>query len=143
MLQITRATDYAVRILAALSHTGEAFVKAADLAAATAIPKEYVAKVVGTLKRRGWVVSHPGAAGGHSLVGQAKDVTLLEIVELFEGPVHLNACTGPNGCRFTQRCPAHRIWLEAESELRRVLAKYNIAELGAQSEREGLFIPGK
>lgn len=141
MLRITRATDYAMRILAGLCQAGEAPATAADLAAATGVSEEYVAKVIATLKRRGWVISQRGAAGGHSLVARAKDITLLQIVELFEGPLHLNACTGANGCEFAQRCPAHTIWLEAETELRRVLAKYNLAELAARSQCEGLFIP--
>lgn len=143
MLEITRTTDYAVRILAGLyCATGER-TKAADLATATGVSEKYVLKVLATLKRRGWVVSHRGTAGGYSLVSQAKEITLLQVVELFEGPVHLNACTGPNGCQFVQRCPAHNVWLEAETELRRILTKYNVAELGARSQPQGLFVPAQ
>ncbi len=141
MLRITRATDYATRILASLCQAGDAPVTAADLGAATGVPDEYVAKVTATLKRRGWVISQRGTAGGHSLVVQAKDITLLQIVELFEGPLHLNACTGASGCEFAQRCPAHTVWLEAETELRRLLAKCNLAELAARSQRKSLFVP--
>ncbi len=141
MLEITRATDYAVRVLAALYSARGARAKATDLARATAAPEKYVLKVLAALKRRGWVASHRGTAGGHSLISSAKDITLLQIVELFEGPIHLNACTGPNGCQFVQRCPTHNVWLEAETELRRVLAKYNLAELAARSQGERLFVP--
>lgn len=140
---ITRATDYAVRILAALSNAPGKRVKTADLAAATAVPREYLSKVVSPLVRRGWVQSHRGAGGGFSVAARGQDITLLDLVELFEGPVHLQTCTGPSGCEFLPHCPAHSVWVEAEEELRRVLAKYNIAELAAESHRQGLFIAGK
>ena len=95
------------------------------------------------LVRRGWVQSRRGSGGGFSLVGGAESITLLDVVELFEGPVHLNTCTGPTGCQFLPRCPVHPVWLEAEAELRRVLAKYNLAELARNSRARQLFIAGE
>ena len=139
---ISRATDYAVRLLAALANSGGSRLKVADLAAATSVPKNYVLKVMVPLVRRGWVQSYRGSGGGFSLVEGAENITLLDVVELFEGSVHLNRCTGPAGCEFLPRCPVHNVWLEAEAELRRVLAKYNIADLAANSRPRGLFVPG-
>ncbi len=141
MLRITRATDYATRILASLCQAGDTPATAADLAAATGVSEEYVAKVIAVLKRRGWVTSQRGAAGGHSLVSPASHITLLQIVELFEGPLHLNECTGATGCEFLPRCPVHPVWLEAENELRRVLTRYNLAQLAARGQRQRLFAP--
>ncbi len=115
--------------------------KVAELATATSVPKNYVLKVMVPLTRHGWVQSHRGSGGGFCLVGGAEAITLLDVVELFEGSVHLNRCTGPGGCQFLPRCPVHSVWMEAEAELRRVLAKYNIAELAANSRPRGLFVP--
>ncbi|MFQ5740836.1 MAG: RrF2 family transcriptional regulator [Acidobacteriota bacterium] len=140
---LTRATDYAVRILTALSSAPAERVKTDALATATSVPKDYISKVITPLVRRGWVQSYRGAGGGFSLVDRGQSITLLEVVELFEGAVHLQPCTGPKGCQFTPRCPAHTVWCEAETELCRVLAKYNIAELAARSRCQGLFIPGE
>lgn len=137
---ITRATDYAVRLLAALSNSSGSRQKVADLAAATSVPKEYIVKVMVPLVRRGWAQAYRGHRGGFLIVERAQNITLLDVVELFEGPVHLNTCTGPAGCQFVSRCPAHRVWLEAEEALRSVLAKHNIADLAADSRRRGLFI---
>lgn len=140
---ITRATDYAVRILATLSNSQGRRLKVGDLAGATSVTEDYLPKVIAPLVRRGWVQSYRGAGGGYSLVHQARDISLLDVVELFEGPLHLQTCTRPSSCQFAPRCPAHRVWLEAEAELRRVLAKYNIAGLAGRSHRQGLFILGR
>lgn len=139
-VMISRATDYAVRLLAVLFNSGGARLKVAELAAATSVPKNYVFKVMVPLVRRGWVQSCRGSAGGFSLAEGAANITLLDVVELFEGAVHLNRCTGPQGCQFLPRCPAHRAWLEAEAELRGVLAKYHIAGLAANSHDRELFV---
>lgn len=136
---ITRATDYAVRILTALFNSTGTRLKIGDLAALTSVPRDYVPKVLAPLVRRGWVQSHRGPGGGFSFVGGNHQIALLDVVELFEGRLHLQVCTGQSGCQFSSRCPMHEVWLEAEGELRRVLAKYNIAELAAHSRDRGLF----
>ncbi len=140
LVVIARAADYAMRLLAALFNCGGRRLKVADLAAATAVPKNYVLKVMVPLVRRGWVQSSRGSGGGFSLVGGAESITLLDVVEAFEGPLHLNLCTGPTGCQFLSRCPMHSVWVEAEAALHRVLAKYTIAELAAKSGPQGLFL---
>ncbi len=139
-MMTTRATDYAVRILAVLSNSLGRRLKVADLAAAASVSKDYVPKVMVPLVRRGWVQSYRGAGGGFLLVEQGQNITLLDVVELFEGPLHLQRCTGASGCEFSPRCPAHNVWLEAEGELRRVLSKYNLAELAAHSRHRSLFV---
>ncbi len=140
-MMISRATDYAVRLLATLSNSSGSRLKVADLAAATCVPKSYVLKVMVPLVRRGWVQSCRGSGGGFLLVEGAENITLLDVVEVCEGSVHLNRCTGPTGCQFLPRCPVHSVWLEAETELRRVLAKYNIADLAASGSSRELFVP--
>ena len=138
---ITRATDYAVRILVALSNASGERMKTSKLVATTAIPKEYASKVIRMLARRGWLEARRGAGGGFTLARPAENLTLLDVVELFEGPVQMHVCTGPSGCQFSSRCPVHVVWLEAENRLRRFLAGHRIAELAANSRGRGLFIP--
>lgn len=140
-MRITRATDYAVRLLAALSNASGKRLRIAELAATTTVPKDYVAKVLAPLVRRGWVLSSRGMGGGFLLAAPERQITLLDVVELFEGSLHLQPCTGPAGCQFTPRCPVHEVWLEAERALCQVLRKYTVAELAERSRQRGLFLP--
>lgn len=138
---ITRATDDAIRLLTALANSSGNRMKVADLAAVTSVPKNYIFKVMVPLVRRGWVQSTRGFGGGFSLAEAAKDVTLLDVVELLEGPLRLNHCTGTDGCEYLSSCPGRNVWVEAETELRKVLARYDIAHLAAQARERNLFIP--
>lgn len=141
MTPISRATDYAVRILVALQAARPERVTAGSLAQATSIPADQVLKVVGPLARQGWVQSFRGAVGGFALAGPLDQITLLDVVELFEGPLHVQTCTGVAGCEFSARCAAHVVWLEAEQALRRVLARYTMADMAARMRALDLFVP--
>lgn len=141
MTPITRATDYAVRILSALQAAEAGRVTAAALAAATAVPEDQVLKAIGPLIRRGWVQSFRGAVGGFALASSLEDITLLDVVEVFEGPLHVQTCTGVAGCEFSARCAAHVIWLEAEQALRRVLAQHTMAAIAARMRALDVFVP--
>lgn len=141
MTPISRVTDYAVRILSALHAAQPERVTAAGVAQATSIPVDQVLKVVGPLSRQGWVQSFRGAVGGFSLAIPLDEVTLLDVVELFEGPLHVQTCTGVAGCEFSARCAAHVIWLDAERALRRVLAQHTMAEIVARMRALDVFVP--
>lgn len=140
-MTITRATDDAIRLLTALANSGGSRMKVADLAAVTSVPKNYIFKVMVPLVRRGWVQSSRGFGGGFSLAAGAERVTLLDVVELLEGPLRLNQCTGAGGCEYLASCPVRDAWVEAEGELRKVLGRYDIARLAAQARERNLFIP--
>jgi Rrf2 family transcriptional regulator, iron-sulfur cluster assembly transcription factor len=140
-MMITRATEDAIRLLTTLANSAGKRMKVADLAAATSVPKNYVFKVMVPLVRRGWVVSCRGFGGGFSLARGAEQITLLDVVELLEGPVRLNRCTGASGCEFLPGCPVRNAWLEGEAELRKVLARYDIARLATGCRERELFTP--
>ncbi len=78
-MQITRATDYAVRImihLAALPE--ETRLAAPELARGIQAPESFVSKVLQQLVQRGMVTSHRGAGGGFQLAVAPESVSLLE-----------------------------------------------------------------
>jgi Rrf2 family protein len=140
-MMITRATEDAIRLLTALANSGGKRMKVADLATVTCVPKNYIFKVLVPLVRRGWVLSTRGFGGGFALVQGAEKVTLLDVVELLEGPLRLNCCTGNGGCEFLPRCAIRSAWVEGEAELRKVLARYDIARLAAGCRDRELFVP--
>ncbi len=83
----TRLALYAVIHLAADPHRQFA---AADIAARFGISVNHLAKVLRTLGRAGLVDAARGAGGGYRFRGNARRVTLLDVVQLFED-------VGPNG----------------------------------------------
>lgn len=126
MLQITRGTDYGVRVVAHLSTLpagGRA--KLEELAAATDVPASFLSKILQELSGAGLIVSHRGATGGFELALSPARITMLDVVTALEGPVALNCCLGePGSCLRKPICPIHPVWFEAQSRFLEVLRAY-------------------
>jgi Rrf2 family protein len=134
-MQITRATDYAVR---ATIHLGTlptlVRVPGPVLARAIGAPESFVSKVLQQLVQAGLVSSQRGMRGGFQLARRAADISLLEVVEAVEGPPQLNLCLPPESdCSRKEWCGAHPVWAEAQEALVRVLGEASIAQLARDS----------
>jgi Rrf2 family protein len=134
-MQITRATDYAVRIMIYLSTLEEEKrVAAPELARGIEAPESFVSKVLQQLVQRGMVTSHRGAGGGFQLAVSPEKVSLLDVVEMVEGPLQINLCLpGEATCDRKSWCGAHPIWNDAQNALKSVLASASIARLAKDS----------
>jgi Rrf2 family transcriptional regulator, iron-sulfur cluster assembly transcription factor len=133
-MEITRATEYAVRCVLHLAlEPPERVVPRREIAAAREIPGQFLGKIAQRLARAGIIRIHQGARGGYELVVPAGRLTMLEVVEAAEGNLILNKCVmHPRSCSRTCSCAAHRVWSEARRQLRATLAAVTFAELAAQ-----------
>ncbi len=139
-MQFTRASDYAVRVLSYLANANGTVSRSQAIATATDIPESFLAKILGQLSRSGMVRSHRGAHGGFSLAVDAKTLTLLDVVEAMEGPLHLNLCATPEPCSYVDKCPVQDAWAEAENSLRDSLRSHKILDLADQCSDVHLFM---
>ena len=136
-MQLTRAADYAVRVMIHLATLPLGTrVKRNDLAAAAEVPPHFLSKVLQLLGRARLILAHRGITGGFSLSAPAEQVSVLRVVEAIEGPIQLNVClTGGAGCSRQGWCPAHAVWLEAQAALTQVLKNASIAKLAAEARQ--------
>jgi len=130
-VQITRASDYATRVmifLASLPPAAKA--QSAAIARATDVPASFLSKVMQRLVSAGLVTSSRGAGGGFGLAIPRGKITILDILETMEGETRLNLCLaqGPS-CSRKSRCPAHEVWQEAQSALVGVLRQASLEKL--------------
>ena len=139
-MQFTRASDYAARVLSFLSNANGNISRSQSIAIATGIPESFLAKILGQLTRAGFVHSHRGARGGFSLAVDAGQLTLLDVVEAMEGPLHLNLCTSPEPCVYEGTCPIEKAWVEAETSLRDSLRSHKITDLAKATRDAQLFL---
>jgi Rrf2 family protein len=131
-MQLTRAADYAVRVMIHLAKLEPgARASRGELAVAAECPEQFLAKVLQSLTHAGLVVSHRGNTGGFEIPVARRATSLLEIVEALEGPIRLNTCLGTEDCCRKSWCPAHPVWAEAQQALTAVLRSKSIGELAA------------
>ena len=133
-MQITRAADYAVRVMIHLASLPPgASVHRPDIAKATGVPQDFLSKVLQHLVQAGMVASQRGAGGGFRLAVASSNVSLLDVLEVIEGPTRLNVCLRPGpSCARKVWCAAHAVWVEAQAALERVLSSASMAKLAEQ-----------
>jgi Rrf2 family protein len=130
-MQITRQADYAVRAVLHLARLG-GNERAATSAVAEEqrIPPSFLAKIISQLSIAGLLHTSRGARGGVTLARDAKDITLLEVVEAIDGPIQLNECVGDDGtCSFDDDCPLRAVWTDAQDLLVKRLKATNFQQL--------------
>ncbi len=123
MLSITTKSPYAIAALAELGRGGEqAPVPIGELARRREIPVQFLEQLFATLRRAGVLRSYRGVKGGYSFARAPDSVSVLEIVELLDGPLGAGA-TG--------------IFADAAEAARTVLAGATIAEVIEREARDG------
>ncbi len=98
------------------------------------MPRAYLSKLLQNLARKGFLKSYRGQEGGFVLARQARDITLLEIIEAVEGRIYFNECLIEKGlCERDEGCSVHFIWKECLDKFIEMLGSYSLATI---AERE-------
>ncbi len=88
MLSITTKSPYALRALTELATIGaEHPIPIGELARRRDIPVQFLEQLFAVLRRAGVLRSQRGVKGGYSFARPPADITVLEIVELLDGPL--------------------------------------------------------
>lgn len=141
-MQLTRAADYAVRVMIYLASQPErAVVSKSNLAKAAEAPESFLSKILQSLARAGLIQARRGTIGGFSLLPRGAEASLLDVVEAIDGPIALNIClTSGVSCHRHKECAAHDVWVRAQDAMLAVLAEAKIAELApANHSRSSLL----
>ena len=110
MLSIT--AQYALRAVVYLAGCSDGTpVRAVELAEAVEVPPNYMGKILNQLVRAGILRSVRGKKGGFESAGPAEDVTLYQVVSLFQDLGLEDKCLfGRLECSDQNPCPAHERW---------------------------------
>jgi Rrf2 family protein len=137
-MQITRTTDYGVRVMTHLAmHAMGTRMTVAELAKAGDASVAFTGKILQRLVGARLVVSHRGYEGGFELGRPADKISLLEIVTALEGPLCLNECMpGGPGCARSAWCGAHDVWRRAQEALAAVLGAESLERLAGTATRK-------
>lgn len=115
---IKRHTDYAFRALVYLALAPDQVVRAMEIAESQDVPVEFLQKILQRFVKSGIVKSHRGAQGGFSLAKKASEVTVLDVVQVMQGPVVMNRCLlGKDGCPRAPKCPLKKSWINMGEKL--------------------------
>ena len=130
MLRMSRLTDYATVLLAALAGEPGRVQTAASLAEQTRVAAPTVCKLLKQLQRAGLVTSTRGPRGGYQLARPAAQISAAAILDALEGPLALTDCSAGHGnCEIEDTCRVGRVWQRLSLAIRRSLYEVSLAQL--------------
>lgn len=136
MLRISKLTDYATLLLAALARRPSECLPASRLAELTRLEPPTVAKVLKTLARSGLVDSVRGVNGGYRLAAAPEAISVAGIISAMEGPIALTECgLEPGLCAHESDCDLRGNWQRIGQAVERALADLSLADLAEPSSR--------
>ncbi|MBK9168425.1 MAG: Rrf2 family transcriptional regulator [Bryobacterales bacterium] len=134
---LSNTSQYALRALAFIAaQGGDEAVPGRRISEETAIPANYLAKILNELNNAGIVEASRGTGGGYRLAAPARSIMLHRIVAVFERElVHPSCVLGYSGpCADDNPCSAHSAWSEARTKFAAFLHLTSLAEIANSHE---------
>jgi len=94
-MDISRKTDYALRMLAMLAEDRESLLSVRTAAEKVDVPYSFARSIQHGLVLAGIVESLRGVHGGMRLKVDPAQITIRQVVEAIQGPLVMNECTAP------------------------------------------------
>lgn len=90
MKLITRDTDYAIRALSCIAGEKKSMITVTTLAEKLDMPRPYLRKILQSLSKNNILNSSKGKGGGFFLKQDPKKISVLSLMEIFQGPFQLS-----------------------------------------------------
>jgi Rrf2 family nitric oxide-sensitive transcriptional repressor len=129
-MQLTKFSDYALRVLMFAHAAGDRLVTIEEMAASYRISRAHLMKVVNALTRTGYLTAVRGRSGGLRLAKPAGKIILGDVVRATEPDFALVECfsTG-NQCVITGCCRLPRVFNEALDAFLGVLDRHTLESI--------------
>jgi len=122
VISITSKSPYAVLALAELGRSaGSGPVPIGELARKRDVPVQFLEQLFAALRRAGVISSQRGVKGGYRFAREPSTVSVLEVVELLDGPLGRDS---------------EGVFAEAAEAARQVLAQTTIADVIERESRD-------
>lgn len=130
-LDISKKTDYALRMISELVLEPNAVVSVRNAAEDNGVPYSFARSIQHELVRAGIIKSMRGSRGGMVLAVNPDEVSLLDIIEAVQGPISLAQCDNPScdeACPNRDTCNLCPIWRNARNMLCEYFSKISLTE---------------
>ncbi len=130
-MKISTKGRYGVRILLDLAlHDSATPRQIRDIALSQQISEKYISRLIIALRRAKMIRSIRGAKGGYRISRDPESVTLLDIIEVMEGPLSIVDCVrSPQKCKRSCNCPSRQIWDRLTSDIHDAMQKITLQDI--------------
>ncbi len=138
---LSATAEYALRALIALAQNSDGATLGRDLATASAVPPNYLSKILLDLKKAGFVQAVRGTGGGYRLARQPDQIRLMDVVEVIDGGAARPGCflSATQPCSSEHPCLAHDRWAAVRNQYVAFLESTTVADLSDHSTRTSML----
>ncbi|MEW6131978.1 MAG: Rrf2 family transcriptional regulator [Pseudomonadota bacterium] len=130
-MQLTRFTDYSLRVLIYLGSHPEPLATVGAIAEEYAISRHHLTRVVHQLGLKGYIETARGKGGGFRLARAPERIKIGDVVRDMESGFELAECFRPGEitCRLMPGCALKPVLAEAGRAFLSTLDRYTLADL--------------
>jgi len=130
-VKLSTKVRYAMRAMLELAlQDGVPSVSSRDVAARQEVSEKYVGQLLAQLRTAGLVHSVRGQGGGFRLARPPAEISLLDIVLVFEGTLAPVPCVDePDLCARASGCVTRDLWCELKDSIEKPLKRRTLADL--------------
>ena len=130
-MKLSTRSRYGTRILVDLArHKDQGPVQIGEISKRQDISVKYLEQLIRPLKQANLVTSVRGPKGGHLLAENPENISLGQVVRLFEGQTDLVECVSfPDKCPMSDDCQVRLAWQDATEVLYEKLDATTISDL--------------
>ena len=137
-MKISTKGRYGLRILMDLAlHQSDKPRLIRDIAKSQQISEKYISRLVIALRKAGMIRSVRGVNGGFHLAMKPEDITLLDVIEVMEGPLSIVDCvSAPKKCKLSPNCAPREVWCKLNGDIRDLMRKTSLSDILASYDRQ-------
>lgn len=132
-MRLSTKSRYGLRILVQISLdnlNGKKLSQGRVIAEKQNITDAYLEQIMIPLKRGGVIGTVRGCNGGYELRKSSEDITVLEVIELFEGTINLADCSKGNvKCNQSDKCSTTHVWHRLSDLIREEAGQITLASI--------------
>ena len=126
-MRVNKKTKYGIEVLVYIAKATqeENMIQGRNVAEMLGINEPYFDQIMMTLRRSGWVKSVRGRKGGYILACAPGEIKILDVIELFEGPVVIGNSKVSDNAGYA----AHGVWADVANYIKETLDGFSLQKV--------------
>lgn len=136
-MNLSNTSKYTIRILAYMVNRKDGpLISAKELSDNLDIPYKFLTKIMTELVSVGFIESIRGREGGYKFLKNGSEITVGDVLELFNDAIQDNACIlGINSCNTKNKCALHDKWIKSKIDLQKMFKETTIESIAGEGNK--------
>jgi Rrf2 family protein len=133
---LSKKTKYAIKALVILGKNKDLPpMQISKIAEEERIPKKFLEQILLDLRNSGYLYSKKGAGGGYSLNKDPKDIFLVDILRITDGPIAMVPCASHkfyhkcDECKQETTCGIRDVFVDVHNAALKILSETSVSDI--------------